>query len=39
MIFHVGALLRLNQLGFLKKLARVSSVSGGSLSAGVLALA
>jgi len=39
MIFHVGALVRLNQLGFLKKLARVSSVSGGSLTAGVLALA
>jgi NTE family protein len=39
MIFHVGALLRLNQLGFLRKLARVSSVSGGSLTAGVLALA
>jgi hypothetical protein len=38
-IFHVGALLRLNQLGFLKKLARVSSVSGGSFTAGVLALA
>jgi len=37
--FHVGVLLRLNQLGFLKKLARVSSVSGGSLTAGVLALA
>jgi len=39
MIFHLGGLLRLNQLGFLKKLARVSSVSGGSLTAGVLALA
>jgi len=39
MIFHIGALLRLNQLGFLKKLARVSSVSGGSITAGVLALA
>jgi len=39
MVFHVGALVRLNQLGFLKKLARVSSVSGGSLTAGVLALA
>ena len=39
MIFHLGALLRLNQLGFLRKLARVSSVSGGSLTAGVLALA
>lgn len=39
MIFHLGALWRLNQLGFLKKLARVSSVSGGSITAGVLALA
>lgn len=39
MIFHVGALLRLNQLGYLKKLARISSVSGGSITAGVLALA
>jgi NTE family protein len=38
MIFHVGALVRLNQLGFLKKLARVSSVSGGSITAGVLGL-
>jgi NTE family protein len=39
MIFHLGALVRLNQLGFLKKLDRVSSVSGGSITAGVLALA
>lgn len=39
MIFHLGALWRLNQLGFLKKLARVSSVSGGSITAGVLAMA
>ena len=39
MIFHLGTLWRLNQLGFLKKLARVSSVSGGSITAGVLALA
>ncbi len=39
MLFHLGALWRLNQLGFLKKLARVSSVSGGSITAGVLALA
>src|SRR5215216_117504 len=39
MIFHLGALWRLNQIGFLKKLARVSSVSGGSITAGVLALA
>ncbi|HET9527045.1 MAG TPA: patatin-like phospholipase family protein [Pyrinomonadaceae bacterium] len=39
MIFHLGALWRLNQLGFLKNLSRVSSVSGGSITAGVLALA
>jgi len=39
MLFHLGALWRLNQLGFFKKLARVSSVSGGSITAGVLALA
>jgi NTE family protein len=39
MIFHLGALWRLNQLGFLRKLSRVSSVSGGSITAGVLALA
>jgi len=39
MIFHLGALWRMNQLGFLKKLDRVSSVSGGSITAGVLALA
>lgn len=39
MIFHLGTLWRLNQLGFLKRLARVSSVSGGSITAGVLALA
>jgi NTE family protein len=39
MIFHLGALWRINQLGFLKKLSRVSSVSGGSITAGVLALA
>lgn len=38
MVFHLGALIRLNQLGFLKKLTRVSSVSGGSITNGVLAL-
>ncbi len=38
MLFHLGALWRLNELGYLKKLARVSSVSGGSITAGVLAL-
>ena len=39
MIFHVGALWRLNELGWLPRLGRVSSVSGGSIAAGVLALA
>ncbi len=39
MIFHLGAIWRLNQLGFLRKLARISSVSGGSITAGVLGLA
>ena len=39
MIFHLGALWRLNQLGFLKKLSRVSSVSGGSITAGLLGVA
>jgi len=39
MLFHLGALVRLNQLGYLPKLRRVSSVSGGSIAAGVLATA
>jgi len=39
MLFHLGALWRLNQLGHLKDLKRVSSVSGGSILAGVLAVA
>jgi len=37
MLFHVGALRRLNELGYLSKLERVSSVSGGSFTAGILA--
>jgi NTE family protein len=37
MLFHVGALWRLNELGWLPKLDRISSVSGGSIAAGVLA--
>jgi NTE family protein len=36
MLFHLGALWRLNELGFLPKLARISSVSGGSITAGLL---
>ena len=39
MIFHLGTLWRLNQLGLLRKLSRISSVSGGSITAGVLGLA
>lgn len=38
MIYHVGALIRLNELGFLPRLAEVASVSGGSITAGLLAL-
>lgn len=36
MLFHVGAFWRLNELALLPKLARISSVSGGSITAGVL---
>lgn len=38
MIFHLGTLWRLNEAGLLGKLARVSSVSGGSIVAGVLGM-
>ena len=38
MLFHLGTLWRLNELGYLPKLDRISSVSGGSITAGVLAL-
>ena len=40
MLFHLGALWRLNELGYLdrSRLKRVSSVSGGSLTAGILAM-
>jgi NTE family protein len=38
MLFHVGALWRLNELGYLPKLNRISSVSGGSITAAVLAV-
>ena len=36
MLFHLGALWRLNELGLLRGLDRVSSVSCGSVAAGVL---
>jgi NTE family protein len=37
-LFHVGVLWRLNELGVLGKLARISSVSGGSITSGLLAV-
>ena len=38
MVFHVGALWRLYEVGMLASLQRISSVSGGSITAGLLAL-
>lgn len=38
MVFHVGVLWRLNEVGYLPKLDRISSVSGGSITAGLLGL-
>lgn len=37
MLFHAGVIWRLNDLGILGELKRISSVSGGSITAGVLA--
>jgi len=39
MLFHVGGLIRLNEIGLLRTLDRVSSVSGGSITSAALALA
>jgi NTE family protein len=38
MVFHIGALWRLNEVGLLGKLKRISSVSGGSITAAYLGL-
>ena len=38
MLFHVGCLWRLNELGLIARLNRISSVSGGSITAGVLGM-
>ena len=38
MLFHAGAVWRLNELGYLAQLKRVSSVSGGSITNGVLGM-
>lgn len=35
-LFHLGSLWRLNELGYLRKLTRICSVSGGSITAAVL---
>ena len=38
MVFHVGVIWRLYESGWLAKLDRVSSVSGGSIAAALLGL-
>lgn len=38
MLFHLGALKRLNELKYLNRIARISSVSAGSITAGALAM-
>jgi NTE family protein len=37
-LFHCGALCRLDELGVLARVDRISSVSGGSITAGLLAI-
>lgn len=37
-LFHTGALIRLNELGLLSQLDRITSVSGGSIVSGRLAV-
>ena len=39
MLFHVGSLIRLNEAGWLPRVTRVASVSGGSITAGQLGIA
>jgi NTE family protein len=36
MVFHLGGLIRLNQLGLLRRIKRISSVSGGSITSAML---
>ncbi|KAB0264168.1 patatin-like phospholipase family protein [Microvirga brassicacearum] len=38
MLFHLGSLVRLNEVSLLSKLSRISSVSGGSITAAYLGL-
>ncbi len=37
-LFHAGAMLRLNELGILGKASRITSVSGGSITTGIMAM-
>jgi hypothetical protein len=37
-VFHLGSIWRVNEFGYLPRFERVSSVSGGSITAGLLAL-
>jgi NTE family protein len=36
MLFHLGALWRLNEAGYLPRLSRISSVSGGSITSAMM---
>ena len=38
MLFHLGTLWRLNEAGRLRTLSRISSVSGGSITAALVGL-
>src|SRR3569832_1395754 len=38
MLFHLGTLWRLNEFALLPKIARISSVSGGSITSGALGM-
>ncbi len=37
-LFHAGAMLRLNELGILGRANRIASVSGGSITTGIMAM-
>ena len=39
MLYHAGAIWRLDELGVLRKIKLISSVSGGSITSGALAVA
>jgi len=36
-LFHLGAILRINEMGHLREIERIASVSGGAIGAGLLA--